>query len=116
MNLEKILAYQNLDSQLYKIEKQVRDSKSKQTASQMHENMKNAQERSFKLEEKAGSILAEIEKVKQQYKIQESKMQEFLEKDISVLTKQELEKYGVLKDKLSQNLSILDKNLSSLFV
>ena len=67
MNLEKILEYQKLDSQLYKIEKQVRDSESKKNASQMHENMKNAQERSLKLEEKAGAILAEIEKVKQQY-------------------------------------------------
>ncbi len=114
MNLDKILEYQNLDSQLYKIEKQVRDSESKKTAAQMHENMKNAQERSLKLEEKAGAILAEIEKVKQQYKIQESKMNEFLGKDISNLSKAELEKYNVLKDKLSQNLSILDKNLSSL--
>ena len=77
MNLEKILAYQNLDSELYKIEKQVKESASKKTASQMHENMKNAQERSLKLEEKAGSIIAAIEKVKQQYNVQESKMKEF---------------------------------------
>lgn len=114
MNLDKILAYQKLDSELYKIEKQVRDSANKQKASQMHENMKVAQDRSIKLEEKAGSILSEIEKVKQQYTVQENKMKEFLGKDLTKLSKAELEKYNVLKDKLAQNLSILDKNLSSL--
>lgn len=114
MNLDKILAYQNLDSELYKIEKRVRDSQNKQKASQMHENMKVAQERSIKLEEKAGSILNEIEKVKQQFAVQQNKMKEFLGKDLSSLSRVELEKYNVLKDKLSQNLSILDKNLSQL--
>lgn len=114
MDLKKILEYQNLDSELYKIEKNVKDSQNKKTAAQMHENMKNAQERSLKLEEKAGSVLAEIEKIKQQYKIQENKMNEFLQKDLTTLSRTELEKYNVLKDKLSQNLSILEKNLSSL--
>jgi len=114
MNLEKILAYQNLDSKLYKIEKQVRESENKKTVSKMHENMKNAQERSVKLEEKAGAILAEIDKIKQQYAVQENKMKEFMGKDLTVLSKAELEKYNVLKEKLSQNLTILDKNLSSL--
>lgn len=114
MNLNDILEYQKLDSELFKIEKQIKDNKNKQTANQMHENMKNAQSRSLKLEEKAGDILNEIDKVKKQFQIQEDKMNEFLSKDLTKLTKEEIDKYNVLKEKLSQNLSILEKNLSAL--
>lgn len=114
MKVDKILEYQNLDGELFKIEKNIKENKNKQIANQMHENMKNAQARSLKLEEKASSILNEIEKVKKQYKVQEDKMNEFLAKDLTKLTKEELEKYNVLKDKLGQNLSILEKNLTSL--
>ena len=114
MNIEKILEYQKLDSELYKIEKQLRENKNKQTANQMHENMKNAQARSLKLEEKAGTVFAEIEKLKNQYKTQEEKIKEFSSKNLDKMSKEELEKYSVLKDKLNQNLTILEKNLSSL--
>ena len=92
MEISKILEYQTLDSELFKIEKQLRENKNKQQANQMHENMKNAQLKSVKLEEKAGSLLNEIEKVKKQFKIQEDKMNEFMEKDLTKLSKEELEK------------------------
>lgn len=114
MNIDKILEYQKIDSELFKIEKEVRENKNKQVANQMHENMKVAQSRSIKLEEKAGVVLGEIEKLKKQYQTQEEKMNEFLSKDLTKLSKAELEKYNSLKDKLSQNLSILEKNLTSL--
>ena len=114
MNIEKLLEYQNLDSELVKVEKQMKENKDKESADQMMDTMKKAQARSVKLEEKAQSLLAEVDKVKKQYEIQESKMKEFLDKDLSSLSKEELEKLCLLKDKLSQNLSILEKNLSSL--
>ena len=114
MEITKILEYQTLDSELFKIEKQLRENKNKQQANQMHENMKNAQLKSIKLEDKAGSLLAEIDKVKKQFKIQEDKMNEFMSKDLTKLSKEELDKLSILKDKLSQNLNILDKNLTSL--
>lgn len=114
MEITKILEYQTLDSELFKIEKQLRENKNKQQANQMHENIKNAQLKSIKLEDKAGSLLAEIDKVKKQFKIQEDKMNEFMSKDLTKLSKEELDKLSILKDKLSQNLNILDKNLTSL--
>ena len=114
MEITKILEYQTLDIELFKIEKQLRENKNKQQANQMHENMKNAQLKSIKLEDKAGSLLAEIDKVKKQFKIQEDKMNEFMSKDLTKLSKEELDKLSILKDKLSQNLNILDKNLTSL--
>ncbi len=114
MDLSNILEYQKLDSQLVKIERQIKDNTNKKNANKMHENMREAQSRSLKLEEKAGSILSEIEKIKKQFKIQQEKMEEFASKDLEKMTTEELNKLSVLKDKLAQNLSILERNLSSL--
>ena len=114
MDLKNILDYQALDSELFKIERELRENQNKKTASTMHESMKEAQGRSIKLEEKAGSLLAEIEKVKNQFKLQQDKMDEFMSKDLEKLSKEELEKLSSLKDKLAQNLVILERNLTSL--
>lgn len=114
MNLNKILEYQKLDSDLVKIERQIKENSNKKLANKMHEKMREAQDRSLKLEEKAGNIFSEIEKVKKQFKIQQDKMEEFSSKDIQKLSKEELNKLVALKDKLAQNLSILERNLSSL--
>lgn len=114
MKVEKMLEYQNLDTEMFKIEKQLKENVNRITAGKMHESMKNAQARSVKLEEKAGALLGEIEKVKKQFKIQEEKMQEFLEKDLSKMNKEEVDHLNLLKNKLSQNLQILEKNLTTL--
>lgn len=114
MNIQPILEYQKLDSDLFKIEKKIRESKSKSTAGEMFENMRQAQERSRKLEEKAGGVLSELEKIKKQYKIQEDKLSELEGKDVELLSKEEMDKVEVVKDKLAQNLAILEKNLASL--
>ncbi len=114
MKVEKMLEYQKLDSEMFKIEKQLKENVHRRNAGQMHENMKNAQNRSLKLEEKAGSLFEEIEKVKKQVKTQEDKMQEFLNKDLSKMSKEEVEYLTTLKNKLAQNLQILEKNLTTL--
>ena len=114
MNIQPILEYQKLDSELFKIEKNIRESKNKVTASQMFDSMKQAQERSHKLEEKAGSVINEIEKIKKQFKIQEDKLAEMENKDLENLSKEEIEKMAMVKDKLAQNLAILEKNLTAL--
>ena len=114
MDFKSILNYQQLDSELFKIEKQLRDNTNKKNANIMRENMKNAQTRSLQLEEKAGSILNDIEKVKNQFKLQKDKIDQLLAKNINELDKEEIEKLSSLKEKLSQNLNILEKNLSNL--
>lgn len=114
MKVEQILEYQKLDKDMFKLEKELRENPHKKKANQLHETMRAAQERSVKLEEKAGALLVEIEKVKKQLKIQQDKMSEFMAKDLNSLTKEEIEKIASLKDKLAQNLQILEKNLSSL--
>ena len=114
MDLNKILEYQKIDSELFQIERQLRNNENKKMASKMHENMKEAQNRSFKLEEKAGTLINEINKVKTQFKTQQDKLEEFTSKDIDKMSKEDIEKLSILKDKLAQNLSILDRKLSSL--
>ena len=81
MKVEKMLEYQSLDSEMYKIERQIKENKNKIVADKMQESIKNAQSRSVVLEDKAGKLLSEIDKVKKQLKMQDDKMQEFLQKD-----------------------------------
>ncbi len=114
MNVDMILKYQSLDSDMFKIEKGLRENQNKKKADELRESMKASQSRSVKLEENAGRLLKEIDKVKGQVKLQQEKMQEFLSKDLDKMSKEEIEKLNSLKDKLSQNLSILEKNLTSL--
>ena len=93
MNVEVVLKYQSLDSELFKLEKGLKENQNKKVVDSLMENMKKAQVRSVKLEESAGKLLGEIEKVKSQVKIQETKMNEFISKDLEKMSKEEIEKY-----------------------
>lgn len=114
MNIEKMLEYQKLDSEKFKIEKQVKENSNKKMQNKMEENKKLAQERSVLLEEKAGSLIADIEKSQIQFKTQTDKMGEFLKKDFSKMKKEEIDNLTMLKNKLAQNLQILEKRLTVL--
>jgi len=114
MKIEKVLEYQNLDREMFNIEKQLKDNENKKKANKLYEDMKNAQARSYKLEEKAEQILTELDKVKKQYQIQEDKMKEFMSKKPENLSKEDVAKLSQLKDRLNQNIQILEKNLASL--
>ena len=114
MDISKILEYQKLDSELFKIEKSLRDNEDKKIVNQMQQNAKIAQERSFKLDEKAKELEKEFSVTKNQYEIQRKKMDEIFAKDIDKLSKEEVERLVKLKDKLSQNLVILERNFAKL--
>lgn len=114
MNIQPILDYQKLDSELFKIEKSIKESENKSIAGKMYEKIKQSQERSYKLEEKAGKILEEIEKIKKQFKIQEDKIAELEGKDMEKLSKEDIAKIESIKDKLAQNLVKLEDYLTHL--
>lgn len=114
MKVEKILEYQKLDSELFKIERQINDNENKKKAEQLHESMKAAQARSYKLEQNAKELLIKTDEVTKQCKIQEDKLNEFLSMNIEKMNKSDIEKLNNLKDKLNQNLTILEKNLATL--
>ena len=114
MNITKILEYQKTDSELFKIEKALRENSNKKTMQVMTQNAKNAQTRTTELESRAEALLKEIDTVKKQFAAQESKINEITSKDIDKLSKQEIDAWLSLKDKLAQNLNILDRNLTKL--
>lgn len=114
MDITKILEYQKLDSELFKLEKALRDNSNKKTASEMSNNAKVAQQHSVGLEKKAGELLAEVDTIRKQFQIQTGKMAQVMAKNVEAMSKEEVELMLSLKDKLSQNLNILDKNLTKL--
>lgn len=114
MDITKILEYQKTDAQLFKIEKDLRANANKKMMQASTQNAKDAQNRTTELENRAGSLLAEIDTVKKQFAVQEQKLNEIASKDIEKLTKQEIDALLTLKDKLAQNLNILDRNLTKL--
>lgn len=114
MDISKMLDYQKLDSELFKLEKSLRDSQHKAQASQMQDTAKKAQERSSQLESKAEALYGEIDKMRSQYAVQQKKMEEIFAKNVDSLSKEEVESLLSVKDKLASNLAILDKNLTRL--
>lgn len=114
MNISKILDYQKLDAQLFKLEKALKDNQNKKLALENQEAARKAQERSTQLEERAQSLIKEIETVKAQYETQSAKMNEIFAKNIEKMKSEEIDAMLSLKDKLAGNLTILDKNLTRL--
>ncbi len=114
MDLNKILEYQSLDAKLFAIEKKLRDNQDKKVASQMSASAKDAQMRSVALEKQAGDLAREIETIKGQVESQNAKLDQMKAKNVDTLTKEEIDNYAVIKDKLASNLNILDKNLTKL--
>lgn len=114
MDISKMLDYQKLDSELFKLEKSLRDSQHKAQASQMQDTAKKAQERSNQLENKAEALYGEIDKMRNQYIVQQKKMEEIFSKNVDNLSKEEVDALLQVKDKLASNLVILDKNLTRL--
>ena len=114
MKVEKILEYQKLDGELFKIEKRINENENKKRAEQLQESMKISQERSVRLEQNAKELLNKTDEITKQCKIQEDKLNEFLSMNIEKMSKNDVEKLNNLKDKLNQNLTILEKNLATL--
>ena len=114
MDINKILEYQTLDSELFKIEKSLREDINKKTATQMQNNAKLAQERSYKLNDMAKNLEKEYENLKSQFDIQKNKMNEIFNKDVDSLSLEDVDKLNKLKDKLSANLTTLERNFSKI--
>lgn len=114
MDISKILDYQKVDAELFKLEKALRDNPNKKIINEMTNNAKTAQARSADLEVKAGDLINELETVKRQFAQQSEKLQQINAKELEKLGKEELDSLSVLKDKLAQNLNILDKKLAKL--
>lgn len=114
MKVEKILEYQEIDKELYNLEQNLKNNESKKQAKEHYDAYSQSKEACADFEVKAEQLLADIEKIQKQYQLQEDKLNEFMNKNIDSMSKDEVSKINQLKEKLSQNISILEKNLSAL--
>ena len=114
MDISKILEYQKLDSELFKIEKSLRDNEDKKTANQMQQNAKIAQERSFKLDEKAKELEKEFSTAKSQYEIQRKKWMKFLQKMLTNFLRKKLKGLSNLRISFRKTSPFLSEILQNL--
>ena len=111
MNIESILKYQSVDAKIHDIEQKLLNSNFKKKANELSAIAKKAQTRSTELETEAEKVLADIEDLKNKYQINKSKSDEVCAKSVEGLSVDELEKLAALKNKIANNLNILEKLL-----
>lgn len=114
MDLKNILAYQAEDKKLFDLENQLANDANKQKCVQLNQTAKASQLKSSKLEEQANFALKEMEELNKTLDINRKKGEQLLSLNIEKLSKEELDENLALKDKVAQNLAILDKKLTKL--
>lgn len=111
MNIESILKYQSVDAKIHEIEQKLSNSGFRKKANELSAIAKKAQTRSAELEAEAEKVLTDIEDLKNKYNINKSKSDEICAKNVEGLDADELEKLAALKNKIANNLNILEKLL-----
>lgn len=111
MELTNLLKYQELDSELFKVEQKLVASPYRKKANELAGLAKKAQTKSTELENVATSILQDIDDIKDKYAQNKKSMDSILSKNIDDMTLEELEKFMSLKGKLISNLNVLEKML-----
>ncbi len=114
MDLKNILAYQQVDSKLYELENELLQDPNKVKCAQLTQLAKTSQAKSNTLEEQAGSLLREMNELTKNYELTFKKGDELLKSNPENMTKQQIDDNLALKDKVSQNLTLLDKRYTHL--
>ncbi len=111
MNIESILKYQSVDAKIHEIEQKLSNSGFRKKANELSAIAKKAQTRSAELEAEAEKVLADIEDLKNKYSLNKSKSDEICAKNVDDMSADEIEKIAALKNKIANNLNILEKLL-----
>lgn len=111
MNIESLLKYQDLDSELFKVEQKLLTSPYRKKANELTAIAKKSQTKSTELEAEAEKIIADIADIKEKYAINKSKMDEMVAGEVEEMTFEEIDKINNLKSKILSNLNILEKML-----
>lgn len=112
MDLKNILEYQKIDSELHALELRLARSENKKLCIVLSQSAKDAQLKSTQLETKAGDEMKRLEEAKKKF-TQYLKLTDHLAKqDIEKMTKDEMEQNLTYKKNLSDNLGLLDKEIS----
>lgn len=114
MDIKKIIEYQRIDSKLFQIERQLSQSVNKQRCAQLSSIARESQVKSAKLEEQASQLAKEIQdlfRIADQNKL---KIKEILAQDVEKMTTEQIDSSLALREKLMQNLVVLDKKATKL--
>lgn len=114
MDLKNILAYQAEDKKLFDLESQLANDSNKQKCVQLNQTAKASQLKSSQLEEQASLVLKEMNELSKTLDASQKKGEQLLSLNIEKLTKDELDENLAMKDKVAQNLTVLDKRLTKL--
>ncbi len=114
MDLKNILAYQSVDAKLFDLENELSQDQNKQKCNMLNQTAKSSQQKSSQLEEQAGQVLREMDELKKTMDVTIKKGEQLVSTQIETLSVDQLNEKLALKDKVNQNLTLLDKRLTKL--
>lgn len=114
MDLKNILAYQAEDKKLFDLESELANDTNKQKCIQLNQTAKASQLKSSQLEEQASVALKEMNELNKTLDVNQKKGEQLLSLNIENLSKEELDEHLAMKDKVAQNLAVLDKKLTKI--
>ena len=114
MEIKNVLEYQKIDAKLFQIERELNQSVNKKKCSELSAVAKESQIKSAKLEQEASQIAKDIENLFAVADQNKLKIRQILDQNLEKMTPQQIENSLALKDKLVQNLAIIDKKATKL--
>lgn len=110
--MEKILKYQELDSKLQQLEKKISTSNEKSVMNQMISYVKDAQNKSLELEQKAKKMMEEYVALKKEYDKNVLTIKELTSKNSDELTAAQMDQIFNQINLVSSNLYMIERNLN----
>lgn len=111
MDFTKILEYQKKDGELFRLERELNQNPSKKTYIEMVKIVKQTQEKSNALENRAGVLSREYEQLKQAYSDNTKQMEKFVSKDLEKVSEKDIESIVSATNSMIANLNVLEKKL-----
>ena len=110
--MENILKYQELDAKLQQLEKKISSSTEKAVMNQMISYVKDAQNKSIELENKAKKMMEEYVVLKKEYDKNVLAIKELTSKDSNELTTAQMDEIFNQINLISSNLYMIERNLN----
>lgn len=112
--LKELLEYQKKDAALVQIEHELENSESKRVVNQMVDQVKQAQNKLVALERSASQIIAEYEKLKQQFENESKKLDQIKKVDFSKKSEEELRESTSAINRQIAGMLTLNKEITAL--
>lgn len=110
--MQELLKFQNIDAELRKVSAGLFSSQNRKKANEMQQYLKDIQNKLFSLDENAGLVASQVEKVKQEYNDIVLKIENVLKANAA--SSEELERSENEVVRLSERLSKIEKDLNNL--